>query len=825
MAEKKFAIRFSAEDMDKVRAALKGMGTDGATALRALDDGSRKATPALKTVDDAAVGIRREFESLASRIPIVGSALQGLSPIGIAVGASLGGLVIGANALGQAARQAITEVSALKDAADTLQTNVESLQAIRAQGLTAGIDSAELDGMLNTLQVNSARASEGFGKMKAALDRVNPELSRQLATATSLDQRMDVLAKAMQSATSQNEKLNIAAAAFGANGAQMIRVLEESGASMEDWKAQAQAAGLVLDAGFVEAVERAGDRIDRLQAMQKVAAQRLVADYAPAMEWWEQKQVDFLHGLSAIVEMTRGLTEQSESYLRRNMSNWDQYAKDGLVPVKQALEEIARIQGELDRRAGIAAAKNSAGDAIASREAAYDSNEAYVGEQSAARAAARKAAVVAAKAATEAAKLREQQEKQAIEIRASLGDWTGKLSQKEAELNALVKAGALSREAANSALVKYRAELDGTKAALERWGDAAKSLEGPVGAARRELEQFVAEAMLIGDRGPAFQAALRYYTGAVTDAEKAAREATPEFKAIADARKRIADEAERGLTIDQKVYAEWERLRVLIGEHGFTLDEATASLAAYRKGLEQTATQSRESSFELRFAAETLGSILDDNMNSLEDLGKVAVRIFRQMAIEWILANQKMAASQSITDFIANAFTSSFGFTVGGKGVDPGSLGGAAYPITGTSGDPGVTSVVGFHHGGTESVGPNSATFSRGVSASIFRNAPRFHSGLAPDEFPSVLQRGERVLSVMHNERLVQAVEGGGAPRVEVNFYGDFDGKPEVKQSQNGDGSLRIDVIARKAVVEAIGTGAADKAMKSRYGLSTAVGA
>lgn len=63
-----------------------------------------------------------------------------------------------------------------------------------------------------------------------------------------------------------------------------------------------------------------------------------------------------------------------------------------------------------------------------------------------------------------------------------------------------------------------------------------------------------------------------------------------------------------------------------------------------------------------------------------------------------------------------------------------------------------------FHEGGK--VGISSAP-QRSLPASTFINAPRFHNGLMPDEFPAILQRGETVLP--KNQRMM----GGG---MTVNF-------------------------------------------------------
>ena len=80
-----------------------------------------------------------------------------------------------------------------------------------------------------------------------------------------------------------------------------------------------------------------------------------------------------------------------------------------------------------------------------------------------------------------------------------------------------------------------------------------------------------------------------------------------------------------------------------------------------------------------------------------------------------------------------------------------------------------------YHDGGI--VGSGSAP-TRQVPASLFAGAPRFHNGLAPDEFPAILQTGERVMSrkevqadkqgsnmVNHININVQAPQGRVEPR------------------------------------------------------------
>jgi hypothetical protein len=67
----------------------------------------------------------------------------------------------------------------------------------------------------------------------------------------------------------------------------------------------------------------------------------------------------------------------------------------------------------------------------------------------------------------------------------------------------------------------------------------------------------------------------------------------------------------------------------------------------------------------------------------------------------------------------------------------------------------------------------------RSIPASYFASAPRLHQGLAADEYPAILQKGEQVIP-----------KGGGksAPIVHMHFYsqsGKYD-RESVSQAQSG---------------------------------------
>lgn len=122
------------------------------------------------------------------------------------------------------------------------------------------------------------------------------------------------------------------------------------------------------------------------------------------------------------------------------------------------------------------------------------------------------------------------------------------------------------------------------------------------------------------------------------------------------------------------------------------------------------------------------------------------------------LANAAGKALSKIGDQLLNigtsmAFDQLFGTVGNGKTKGSGLLGNLASLLLGVLGKgggggnvaKGATSIFAslFHSGGLVGAG---AGVGRNVPAMLFAGAPRFHSGLGPNEFPAILERGERVV-------------------------------------------------------------------------------
>lgn len=153
----------------------------------------------------------------------------------------------------------------------------------------------------------------------------------------------------------------------------------------------------------------------------------------------------------------------------------------------------------------------------------------------------------------------------------------------------------------------------------------------------------------------------------------------------------------------------------------------------------------------------------------------------------------KIGAQQAIGGIV--------GGLVGGLGNIVGGFfggGGITSKTTGSTWSSGISysTTTGWHRGGL--VGFDSPTFTRAVPALAFAGAPRFHSGggyFAPDEYPAILQRGERVLNRDETRAYHAGMASGREPQVNVVINNTTGEEVSTQRSRDGNGNTRIDVM------------------------------
>lgn len=176
----------------------------------------------------------------------------------------------------------------------------------------------------------------------------------------------------------------------------------------------------------------------------------------------------------------------------------------------------------------------------------------------------------------------------------------------------------------------------------------------------------------------------------------------------------------------------------------------------------------------------------------------------------YFLQTLAVIGSRQAIGGIVGGLTSALGSVVGGF------FGSGTRKITGSTWSSGVSysTSKGWHHGGL--VGMDSPTFTRSVPAMAFEGAPRLHSGggwFRSDEYPAILQRGERVLNRDETAAYHAGMAAGGnrgnssgrEPAVYVTINNATGEPVSTQRSRDGNGNTRIDVIvgnvaARQAI-------------------------
>lgn len=198
------------------------------------------------------------------------------------------------------------------------------------------------------------------------------------------------------------------------------------------------------------------------------------------------------------------------------------------------------------------------------------------------------------------------------------------------------------------------------------------------------------------------------------------------------------------LAIDQWYTEQVKKLDIQRGQSSNSVIEGMHAAYLQMKREELTAGEIGYS------ASMTLRDSMRENLiassNDWKMWGENAKNILRDVLVEI----QRMMIIKNIAD-PASTFLTKLG----------GSIAGALFPSKGLGGggvvQPATNTNVAMAHSGwlVGSTPPGT----RSVSPSLFNSAPRLHNGLAGDEFPAILQRGEQVIP-----------RGGSGPNVNVQI-------------------------------------------------------
>lgn len=245
-------------------------------------------------------------------------------------------------------------------------------------------------------------------------------------------------------------------------------------------------------------------------------------------------------------------------------------------------------------------------------------------------------------------------------------------------------------------------------------------------------------------------------------------------RAVAQAQKEY-DETDEALIRHNKLMEEGAELTASMAD---PWDELSAKLRRYSQLLGEEAINYSTWMKATKEAWAEYDSDLEGTSASVKTLQEELSDAWQQFGNDWATGlNEMLWGSETTFEDIAKAFAKMITQIIIQKTILK-AFGGN------TTGDA-IVSAIGEHSGGV--VGSES-TFTRNVSSTTFLGASRYHTGLAGDEFPAILQKGESVLTKGQMKALGAGIAGNGSKSVQNNFdssiiiHGNVDSKDRAEE-------------------------------------------
>jgi lambda family phage tail tape measure protein len=758
-----------------------GISVDRYNQLMALassrfEDAAKRTAPFAGAVS----GISAQMVAMSAGLGPVGVALAGFGPLGLIAAAGFGAASSAMGYLREQADQFGEKASKLHDFAETAGLSAVQLQVLQHAGAGVGLTVDTLQASFEKFSVSLGELKTGTGAFFDGLQRVDPELTRQIAVTKDVAKAWDLLSEAYARA-GQQQQAQIARAAFGRGGAGTGRLLSATEEAGGIAGLQSKTTSTFDDA----TLQRIGGLKTLLDQTRDESKDVLASIYS---EQVLQGQVKFALKQKEINESIKETSTQF-SYWRTFLNNLVE-SEGGGAPAPPDPMEIARqrlatglTSNAMTGNNGTEWSKNTwqpqqpqAGQPQGPQQPSAD----YIANEM-------KRTVSALGSASTAY---EQQKSKILDLDAALAK------------------NSITQETYNRAVAGLK--LD-TTIALESQRLGLLGELAPISETVAQKELQIAAARMKGvDITKAEAAAIVDLTKTQADGARLQQQVTlgvaSEVQIRAQLQKELRGNVEKGL-LDPRSALQMADANTVLAKSFEKMSEQ-AQLA--RAPLEQLKKWEIDAgNFRLQVDTTAVSainqmttSIVDFTTGSktataaFRDFGKSVIRMLEEMIVKMLLANLLQQALG------------------GGSGI--GALGSALGALTapggGTAGyNP--TSLAGLWHGGGMMDEPSGT---RHVDPAAFMKAPRFHTGVGPDEIAAVIKKDEGVFTPGQMRALGPA-GGGGGSKTTVNVVNNSGGAAKTTKRRDGNGGDVIDVVI-SAVGKHMANGGYDAQLRARTG-------
>lgn len=225
-----------------------------------------KAQAFIRDMKRAADTVATNSKRMSKELRQVGRAANDvnrkMSQLRTGVAALAGALAV--RQFSQFTRQALAAGAALQDTSNRLGVTTDELQALRFAAAQVGVNTRTVDLALQRLTRRAAEAAQGSGELRDTLIQYGIATRTADGRARRTGDILKDLADTIANADSQAERLRIAFKAFDSEGAAFVVALQNGTAGLEEFREEAEAAGLIMGEDIVRQAKLADDALTTL---------------------------------------------------------------------------------------------------------------------------------------------------------------------------------------------------------------------------------------------------------------------------------------------------------------------------------------------------------------------------------------------------------------------------------------------------------------------------------------------------------------------------------------------------------------------------------
>lgn len=277
----------------------------------------------------ALLGSFREMQQGVGGLTATLGAFRGaLAPI--VGGAGLGLMITGLAGL---AKESLSAADALGDTAQRLGVNVERLQELQHAARLSGASNEDLETGLRNLNRRLGEAAAGQSEAVKLFDDMGISVRGAGGQLRDTGDILGDFADRIAATASPAERVRLAVEAFGRSGTMLLPMLAEGSRGLEQFFAEAQRLGLVMDSQLVREAGRANDALETMGRVIKVNLLRSIGEFVT--------QEGFTEWVQTTTDRMAGLLQQTSAWMKA-LGMLPTTAKDRLAELRTEIENLEK---------------------------------------------------------------------------------------------------------------------------------------------------------------------------------------------------------------------------------------------------------------------------------------------------------------------------------------------------------------------------------------------------------------------------------------------------------------------------------------------------